>query len=97
MRKPSKTVSAYPILLRLLYFALIIFLVCSSAKTVSAQHKIDSEAWVEMRKMFWEKGPAPTIEEDIVKLAGPDFKRAGPRLIDHGSKALPADMSDIVK
>ena len=90
MNKSQATAPLAIILVRLLYIALIIFLVCSSAKTVSAQHKIDPEAWVEMRKMFWKKGPAPTIEEDIVKLAGPDFKRVGPRLIDHGSKALPA-------
>ena len=78
------------ILFRLLYLAFILALVSSSANTVSAQHKIDPEAWVEMRKMLWKKGPAPTIEEDIATLAGPDFKRAGPRLIDHGSEALPA-------
>ena len=56
------------ILFRLLYLAFIIALVSSSANTVSAQHKIDPEAWVEMRKMLWKKGPAPTIEEAIYDL-----------------------------
>jgi hypothetical protein len=78
------------ILVRLLYLAFILALVSSSANTVSAQHKIDPEAWVEMRKMLWNKGPTPTIDEDIATLAGPDLKRAGPRLIDHGPEALPA-------
>ncbi len=40
--------------------------------------------------MFRNKGPAPTIEEDVAALAGADAKRAGPRLIDHGPQALPA-------
>jgi hypothetical protein len=90
MRKPSKTVSTHPILLRLLYLALILALVSSSANIVSAQHKIDPEVWIEMRKMTRTKGPKPTIEEDIAALAGPDLKRAGPRLIDRGPDALPA-------
>jgi hypothetical protein len=56
------------ILFRLFYLAFILALVSSSANTVSAQHKIDPEAWVEMRKMLFKKGPAPTIEEDIYDL-----------------------------
>ena len=68
------------ILFRLLYLAFILALVSSSANIVSAQHKIDPEVWIEMRKMFRPEGPTPTIEEDIAALAGPGAKRAGPRL-----------------
>ncbi len=57
---------------------------------VCAQHQIDPETWIEMRKMFRPKGPAPTIEEDIAALGGPEARRAGPRLIDRGPAALPA-------
>jgi hypothetical protein len=77
-------------LLPLLYLGLVIGLVSSTPYTVFAQHEIDPETWIEMRKMFRNKGPTPTIEEDIAALAGPDAKRAGPRLIDRGSGALPA-------
>lgn len=55
-----------------------------------AQHEIEPEAWIEMRKMFREKGPTPAIEQDVAGLAGPDAERAGPRLIDRGSVVLPA-------
>jgi hypothetical protein len=61
-----------------------------SAPAAVAQHKIDPETWVEMRKMFREKGPTPTIDEDVAALAGGDARRAGPRLIDRGPEVLPA-------
>jgi hypothetical protein len=35
-----------------------------------AQHGLDAETRVEMRKMFREKGPASTIEEDVAAIAG---------------------------
>ena len=69
---------------------LIFSLVISSPNTAPAQHEIDPETWIEMRKMFRNKGPTPTIDEDIAALAGPEAKRAGPRLIDRGPEALPA-------
>jgi HEAT repeat protein len=43
-----------------------------------------------MRKMFRTEGPPPSIEEDIAALAGPDARRAGPRLIDRGPEVLDA-------
>jgi hypothetical protein len=67
----------------------ILGLVGSDSSRLSAQHQIDPETWIEMRKMLQDKGPAPTIEEDVAALAGPKAKRAGPRLIDHGPAALP--------
>jgi hypothetical protein len=54
-----------------------------------AQHELEPETWIEMRKMFREEGPVPTIEEDVAALAGPDARRAGPRLIDRGPEVLP--------
>jgi hypothetical protein len=90
MVKPPDTVSATFILLPLLYLVLILGLLSSSPKKVFAQHEIPPETWIEMRKMFRNKGPTPTIEEDIAALAGPEAKRAGPRLIDRGPEALPA-------
>ncbi len=77
-------------LLPLLWLMLIAGMLGTSPKCVYAQHKIDPETWIEMRKMFRPKGPTPTIEEDIAALAGPEAKRAGPRLIDRGPEALPA-------
>jgi hypothetical protein len=57
---------------------------------VFAQHEIVPENWMEMRKMFRNKGPMPRIEEDIAALAGGDGGRAAIRLIDRGPEALPA-------
>ena len=90
MGKSHKTASLTLFLLPLLYLGLVIGLVSSTPYTVFAQHEIDPETWIEMRKMFRNKGPTTTIKEDIAALAGPDAKRAGPRLIDRGSGALPA-------
>jgi HEAT repeat protein len=90
MGKPQYTAPLTHILLPLLYLLLIIGIVSSSTYNVFAQHEIDSETWIEMRKMFRYKGPTPTIEEDVAALAGADVKRAGPRLIDRGPEALPA-------
>ena len=74
------------ILFRLFYLIFILTLVSSSANTLSAQHKIDPEAWVEMRKMLWKKGPAPTIEEAIYDLrpyAAVDLEAPGRTAIIH--------------
>jgi hypothetical protein len=90
MGKPQYTAPIAHIFLPLLYLLLIIGLVSSPPYNVFAQHEIDPETWIEMRKMFRNKGPIPTIEEDVAALAGADVKRAGPRLIDHGPEALPA-------
>jgi HEAT repeat protein len=43
-----------------------------------------------MRKMFRNKGPVPTIEEDVAALAEGDGKGAAIRLIDRAPDALPA-------
>jgi|GEM_PF-3279969 len=90
MNKLPDTASLKSILLPLLCFVLVAGMVGISPKWVYAQHQIDPETWIEMRKMSRPKGPAPTIEEDIAALAGPDAKHAGPRLIDRGPEALPA-------
>ena len=74
----------------LLYLMLIVGLVSSSFCNVFAQHKVDPETWIEMRKMFRNKWPTSTIEEDVAAFAGADVKRAGPRLIDRGPEPLPA-------
>lgn len=75
----------------LLYFLLIIATAGTFPHRASAQHEIDPETWIEMRKMFRnKKGPVPAITEDIDALAGGDAKRAGPRLIDRGPEVLPA-------
>jgi hypothetical protein len=83
------------ILLYLLFLVLIIGLLSSSPLNGFAQHKVPPENWppeklIEMRKMVRNKGPIPTIEEDVAALAGGDAKWAGPRLIDRGPEALPA-------
>jgi hypothetical protein len=70
--------------------ALFLGLVPGAASTAFAQHALDPEQWIEMRKMFREKGPAPTIQEDVAALAGGGARRAGPRLIDRGPDVLPA-------
>ena len=90
MGKPQDTISLTLILLPLLYLVLIFSLMISSPNIVFAQHEMDPETWIEMRKMFRNKGPTPTIDEDIAALAGPEAKRAGPRLIDRGPEALPS-------
>jgi hypothetical protein len=43
-----------------------------------------------MRKVLRQKGPAPTLQEDVAALAGPGARQAGPRLIDRGPEVLPA-------
>ena len=96
MYKHLATVSLNPLLVFLCYITLITGLSSVSPKIVLAQHEIDPETWIEMRKMFRQKGPAPTIEEDIAALAGPDAKHAGPRLIDRGLEALPAVHSALI-
>jgi hypothetical protein len=90
MGKPRNTAPLPLILLPLLCLGLIIGLESAFPLTACAQHQIDPETWIEMRKMFRPKGPAPTTEDDIAALAGADAKRAGPRLIDQGPAALPA-------
>lgn len=55
-----------------------------------AQHKLDPEQWIEMRKALRPKGPAPTLQEDVAALAGAGARQAGPRLIDRGPEVLPA-------
>ena len=70
---------------RLLLVAISVALPCGAM----AQHRLDSETWIEMRKMFRETGPKPSIEDDVAALAGPDARRAGPRLIDRGPEVLP--------
>ena len=78
------------IVLPLLSLVFIIGLLFSSPHNVFAQHKILPENWIEMRKMFRNKGPIPTIEEDVIALAGGDGKWAAIRLIDRGPEVLPA-------
>ena len=90
MGKSQDIVHLTRILLVLFFLVLIIGLLSSSPHKVFAQHKIAPENWIEMRKMFRNKGPLPTIEEDVAALAGGDGDRAGPRLIDRGPEALPA-------
>jgi hypothetical protein len=73
-------------------FACLLFLgvVPGAASIALAQHSIDVENWIEMRKMLREKGPAPSIQEDVAALAGGSARQAGPRLIDRGPAVLPA-------
>jgi len=90
MGKSYNTSFINRIFLNLLSLVLMSVLLSLSPPKVFAQHEIAPENWIEMRKMFRNKGPMPTIEEDIAALTGSDAKRAGPRLIDLGPKALPA-------
>ena len=90
MGKSLNAASLKYILLPLLCLVLRAGMVGTSPKCVHAQHQVDPESWIEMRKMFRPEGPTPTIEEDIAALAGPGAKRAGPRLIDRGPEALHA-------
>jgi len=90
MGKSQDTVHLTRFLLVLFFLVLIIGLLSSSPHNGFAQHRIAPENWIEMRKMFRNKGPMPTIEEDVAALAGGDGGRAGPRLIDRGPEALPA-------
>ena len=78
------------ILFYLLFLVLMIGLLSSSPLNGFAQREIPPENWMEMRKMFRNKGPIPTIEEDVATLAGGDAKGAGIRLIDRGPEVLPA-------
>lgn len=70
--------------------ALFAGLILAIASPAAAQHPIDRETWIEMRKLGRENVPAPSIAEDVAALAGPDARRAGPRLIDRGPEVLPA-------
>ncbi|MDX1775090.1 MAG: HEAT repeat domain-containing protein [Desulfobulbales bacterium] len=90
MERFPNTARLNHILLALLCIGFFSGLIGLSPPYARAQHEIDSETWIEMRKMLRHKGPAPTIEENIAALAGPDAKRAGPRLIDQGPAALAA-------
>jgi len=90
MSKPLDTGSLKYILFHLLCLMIMVGKMGTFPKCVQAQHKLDPDTWIEMRKMFRPKGPASTIEEDIAALGGPEAKRAGPRLIDRGPEALPA-------
>ncbi|HEY7741806.1 MAG TPA: hypothetical protein VIA19_02070 [Burkholderiales bacterium] len=67
----------------------LLILALGAAPAAIAQHAIDPEQWVEMRKMLRPKGPAPAIKEDVAALAGPGARDAGPRLIDRGPEVLP--------
>jgi len=96
MGKHSDTALSNFLVISLYYMVFILGVVGSSPNTAFAQHAIDTETWIEMRKMFRHKGPTPTIEEDVAALAGPDAKRAGPRLIDRGVEALPAVHSTLL-
>ena len=72
--------------------AAVIALVVGAAGAIPptvAQHAVDPEVWIEMRKMVRHAGPLPSIEEDVAALAGPDVRRVGPRLIDRGPEVLP--------
>ena len=76
--------------LRLLVFIVFIIGVFSFPDNIFAQHGIPPEKWIEMRKIFRNKGRVSTIEEDIAALTGVDRERAAVRLIDRGSDSLPA-------
>jgi len=90
MGKRPETALLNKVLFRLLCLVIVAGTAGILPRWVQAQHQIDPQTWIEMRKMFRPKGTAPTIEEDIAALAGPEAKRAGPRLIDRGPEALPA-------
>jgi hypothetical protein len=70
-------------------WAFLLALMLVAAPNAVAQHEIDPEAWIEMRKMSRKTGPAPSVEQDVAALAGGDARRAGPRLIDRGPEVLP--------
>ena len=74
----------------MLSLAFIIGLLFSSPYNVFAQHEIPPENWIEMRKMFRNKGPIPTIEEDVIALAIGNGKWAAIQLVDRGPEVLPA-------
>jgi len=71
---------AYLTRILLLFPVLIIGLLSSSPHTILAQHEIAPENWIEMRKIFRNKGPIPTIKDDVAALAGGDADRAATRL-----------------
>ena len=85
-------ITSNPTCLRAALFAcvLLLGLAPGAVSTAAAQHAIDAETWVEMRKKFREKGPVPTIQEDVAALAGGGARKSGPRLIDRGPEVLPA-------
>lgn len=55
-----------------------------------AQHQLDPETWIEMRKMFRQAGPEPSIAEDLAALSGAQARKAAARLLDRGLEVLPA-------
>ena len=57
MGTPRDAAPGSLLLLPLLSLALIVALVSFSSHNAFAQHKVDPETWVEMRKMFRGKGP----------------------------------------
>jgi hypothetical protein len=71
-------------------FTFILFVLLCSSNIAYSQHAIPPEVWIEMRKMYRDKIPQTTINEEIAALAGPQARRAGPKLIDRGPEALPA-------
>ena len=89
MGKSRDTAHLTRLLLPLLFLVLIIGFL-SSSPHVFAEYEIAPETWIEMRKMFRNKGPILAIEEDIAALAGGDRGRAATRLIDRGPEVLPA-------
>jgi hypothetical protein len=95
MDRSQDTAHLTRILLYLIFLVLMIGLLSSSSHNVFAQHKIPPENWplenlVEMRKMLRNKGPIPTIEEDVAGLAGSDGKGQALRLVDRGPEVLSA-------
>lgn len=48
-----------------------------AAAPAAAQHAIDPEVWIEMRKMHHQQCPTPSIAEDEAELAGTHARRAG--------------------
>jgi HEAT repeat protein len=66
-------------------------MVCAGADGASAQHEIDPETWVQMRKMVVREGPEPSVAEDIAALENfrGAARHAGPRLIERGPEILP--------
>jgi hypothetical protein len=90
MGKSQDTAHLTRILFPLLFLVLIIGLLSPSPRKIFAQHEIAPENWIEMRKMFRNAGPLPTIGEDVAALAGGHADRVASRLIGRGPDALPA-------
>lgn len=57
--------------------ALLLGLAMLAAAPAAAQHAIDPEVWIEMRKMHHQQCPTPSIAEDEAELAGTHARRAG--------------------